>query len=112
ALSYGGMRTISRTGNYGTPEELTNSFWGLWYFQGIAGINTILVTVFVATVFHVQYWFYILLMVPYLISAQVDISWFFQGLADFGRVVLKNTAVKLVSVVLILLWVNSHADVL
>ncbi|MDK6303168.1 oligosaccharide flippase family protein [Lactobacillus crispatus] len=110
SVSYVGMRTISRTRTYGTPQELTNAFWGLWYFQGIAGIITILVTVFVATVFHVQYWFYILLMVPYLISAQIDISWFFQGLADFGRVVLKNTAVKLVSVVLILLWVKSPAD--
>lgn len=110
SVSYVGMRTISRTRTYGTPQELTNAFWGLWYFQGIASIITILVTVFVATVFHVQYWFYILLMVPYLISAQVDISWFFQGLADFGRVVLKNTAVKLVSVVLILLWVKSPAD--
>lgn len=110
SVSYVGMRTISRASTYGTPQELTNAFWGLWYFQGIAGIITILVTVFVATVFHVQYWFYILLMVPYLISAQVDISWFFQGLADFGRVVLKNTAVKLVSVVLILLWVKSPAD--
>lgn len=110
SVSYVGMRTISRTRTYGTPQELTNAFWGLWYFQGIAGIITILVTVFVATVFHVQYWFYILWMVPYLISAQVDISWFFQGLADFGRVVLKNTAVKLVSVVLILLWVKSPAD--
>ncbi|MCT7881218.1 MAG: oligosaccharide flippase family protein, partial [Lactobacillus crispatus] len=110
SVSYVGMRTISRARTYGTPQELTNAFWGLWYFQGIAGIITILVTVFVATVFHVQYWFYILLMVPYLISAQVDISWFFQGLADFGRVVLKNTAVKLVSVVLILLWVKSPAD--
>ncbi|MCT7806138.1 MAG: oligosaccharide flippase family protein [Lactobacillus crispatus] len=110
SVSYVGMRTISRTRTYGTPQELTNAFWGVWYFQGIAGIITILVTVFVATVFHVQYWFYILLMVPYLISAQVDISWFFQGLADFGRVVLKNTAVKLVSVVLILLWVKSPAD--
>lgn len=110
SVSYVGMRTISRTRTYGTPQELTNAFWGLWYFQGIAGIITILVTVFVATVFHVQYWFYILLMVPYLISAQVDISWFFQGLADFGRVVLKNMAVKLVSVVLILLWVKSPAD--
>mgnify|MGYP002424054475 CR=1 FL=1 len=37
-------------------------------------------------------------------------SWFFQGLADFGRVVLKNTAVKLVSVVLILLWVKNPGD--
>ena len=49
-------------------------------------------------------------MIPFLISAQFDISWFFQGLADFGRVVLKNTGVKLVSVVLILLWVKSPQD--
>lgn len=110
SLSYIGMRTISRTRTYGTPQELTDAFWGLWYFQGIAGIVTILLTVSICSIFKVQYWNYILLMVPYLISAQVDISWFFQGLADFGRVVLKNTVVKLVSVVLILLLVKSPAD--
>src|SRR5699024_7012850 len=53
---------------------------------------------------------YLILMVPYLVSAQVDISWFFQGLADFGRVVLKNTIVKLASVALILLLIKSPAD--
>lgn len=110
SVSYIGMRTISRTRAYGTPEDLTEAFWGLWYFQGIAGIITIAITVLVCIFFRVQYWNYILLMAPYLISAQVDISWFFQGLADFGRVVLKNTAVKLVSVVLILLWVKSSTD--
>ena len=100
SVSYVGMRTISRTRTYGTQEELTRAFWGLWYFQGIAGAITIVITILVTTIFHIQYWFYLLLMVPY----------FFQGLADFGRVVLKNTAVKLVSVVLILLWVKSPAD--
>lgn len=110
SLSYIGMRTISRTRTYGTPQDLTDAFWGLWYFQGIAGIITILLTISICSIFKIQYWNYILLMVPYLISAQVDISWFFQGLADFGRVVLKNTIVKLVSVVLILLLVKSSAD--
>lgn len=110
SVSYIGMRTISRTRTFGSPQELTDAFWGLWYFQGIAGIVTICFTVFVCLVFRIQYWNYLLLMVPFLISAQVDISWFFQGLADFGRVVLKNTAVKLVSVVLILLLIKSPAD--
>lgn len=110
SVSYIGMRTISRTRTYGTPQELTEAFWGLWYFQGIAGTITIIITVLVCEIFKIQYWNYLLLMVPFLISAQVDISWFFQGLADFGRVVLKNTAVKLVSVVLILLLIKSPAD--
>ena len=110
SLSYIGMRTISRTRTYGSPQDLTDAFWGLWYFQGIAGLITISLTILICSLARIQYWNYILLMLPYLISAQVDISWFFQGLADFGRVVLKNTAVKLVSVVLILLLVKSPAD--
>ena len=102
SVSYIGIRTVSRTRTYGTPQELTEAFWGLWYFQAIAGLVTILITLLITNIFHIQYWNYLILMIPYLISAQVDISWFFQGLADFGRVVLKNTAVKLASVVLIL----------
>lgn len=110
SVSYIGIRTVSRTRTYGTPQELTEAFWGLWYFQAIAGLVTILITLLITNIFHIQYWNYLILMVPYLISAQVDISWFFQGLADFGRVVLKNTAVKLASVVLILLLIKSPAD--
>ncbi|WP_281830055.1 MULTISPECIES: oligosaccharide flippase family protein [Lactobacillus] len=110
SVSYIGMRTISRTRVYGTPQDLTDAFWGLWYFQGIAGLVTIIIVLAITNLSHIQYWNYIILMTPYLISAQVDISWFFQGLADFGRVVFKNTAVKLVSVVLILLWVKSPGD--
>lgn len=110
SIAYIGMRTISRTRVYGSPQDLTEAFWGLWYFQGLASIVTISVVILVCITLKVQYWCEILLMVPYLISAQVDISWFFQGLADFGRVVFKNTAVRLVSVVCILLWVKSPAD--
>ena len=110
SVSYVGMRTIARTRRFGNRQDLTDAFWGLWYFQGIAGIITIMITVFITSAFHIQYWNYLLLMVPYLVSAQIDISWFFQGLAEFGRVVLKNTAVKLASVVLILLWVKAPGD--
>ncbi|MDF7683313.1 oligosaccharide flippase family protein [Lactobacillus sp. ESL0679] len=110
SISYIGMRTIAQTRAFGTKEELTDAFWGLWYFQALAGVVTIVLVVAVASLFHIKYWNYLLLMVPYLISAQVDISWFFQGLAAFGRVVLKNTAVKLVSVILILLWVKTPGD--
>lgn len=110
SVSYIGMRTISRTRATSTHEELTEAFWGLWYFQGIAGLVTIIITVSFAIITKMQYWNFFILMVPYLISAQFDISWFFQGLADFGRVVLRNTLVKLTSVVLILFLVKSPAD--
>ena len=35
SVSYIGIRTVSRTRTYGTPQELTEAFWGLWYFQAI-----------------------------------------------------------------------------
>nr|WP_280926589.1 oligosaccharide flippase family protein [Lactobacillus sp. ESL0701] len=110
SISYIGMRTIAQVRAFGTKQDLTDAFWGLWYFQASASVVTIVLVVAAASLFHIKYWNYLLLMLPYLISAQVDISWFFQGLAAFGRVVLKNTAVKLVSVVLILLWVKSPGD--
>ena len=110
SVSYIGMRTISHIRAFGSGQDLTKAFWGLWYFQAIAGFVTIVIVIAVTSFFHIKYGQYLLLMVPYLISAQVDISWFFQGLADFGRVVLKNTAVKLVSVILILLWVKKPGD--
>ncbi|RMC40686.1 polysaccharide biosynthesis protein [Lactobacillus sp. ESL0236] len=110
SVSYIGMRTISQTRSHGNQQELTKVFWGLWYFQAIAGAATIIILLVVVGYYRIKYGNYLLLMIPYLISAQVDISWFFQGLAEFGRVVLKNTAVKLVSVILILVWVKEPSD--
>ncbi|MCI1290389.1 MAG: oligosaccharide flippase family protein [Lactobacillus sp.] len=110
SISYIGMRTISRTRAYSTREELTNAFWGLWYFQALASLIMITCTVIFLNLVHVRYWNYLLLMVPFMISSQLDISWFFQGLAEFGKVVLRNTLVKLSSVVLIFWLVKSPAD--
>ncbi|RMC42095.1 polysaccharide biosynthesis protein [Lactobacillus sp. ESL0233] len=110
SVSYIGMRTISQTRSHGNQQELTKVFWGLWYFQAIAGAATIIILLVVVGHYRIKYGNYLLLMIPYLIAAQVDISWFFQGLAEFGRVVLKNTAVKLVSVILILVWVKEPSD--
>lgn len=110
SISYIGMRTISKTRAHSTQEELTQAFWGLWYFQAIASIVTILLTVVFISVFKIAYWNYFFLMIPFMISAQLDISWFFQGLQEFGKVVLRNTIVKLVSVVLIFWLVKNPSD--
>lgn len=110
SISYIGMRTISRTRAFSTRAELTNAFWGLWYFQALASVVVIVTTVLFLNFVHVRYWNYMLLMVPFMVSAQLDISWFFQGLAEFGKVVLRNTLVKLSSVVLIFWLVKRPAD--
>lgn len=110
SVSYIGMRTIARTRALSTRQELTEAFWGLWYFQAIAGFVTILIILIVITIFHIKYWTYFYLMMPYMVSAQLDISWFFQGLQEFGKVVLRNTLVRLASVVFIFALVKGAGD--
>ena len=36
SISYIGMRTISKIRAHSNKEELTEAFWGLWYFQALA----------------------------------------------------------------------------
>ncbi len=45
-----------------------------------------------------------------LIAAAFDISWFFQGMEDFKKTVLRNIAVRLASVGLIFLIVKQESD--
>lgn len=45
-----------------------------------------------------------------LIAAAFDISWFFQGLEDFKKTVLRNIAVRLTSVTLIFILVKQQSD--
>lgn len=45
-----------------------------------------------------------------LIAAAFDISWFFQGMEDFKKTVIRNIAVRLISVGLIFLLVKEASD--
>ncbi|MCT6902667.1 MAG: oligosaccharide flippase family protein, partial [Lactobacillus sp.] len=69
SVSYIGMRTISQIRAFGSEQDLTKAFWGLWYFQAIAGFVTIGIVIAVTSFFKIKYGQYLLLMVPYLISA-------------------------------------------
>lgn len=48
----------------------------------------------------------------YIIAVIFDITWFFQGMENFGTVVLRNTVIKLVNVAFIFLFVKSENDLL
>lgn len=55
---------------------------------------------------NVVYW----LQAIYILAAAIDISWLFMGLEDFKKTVIRNMAVKLVSVALIFAIVRSKED--
>ena len=45
-----------------------------------------------------------------LLAASFDISWFFQGLEDFKKTVIRNIIVRLTSVALIFVFVKQETD--
>ena len=45
-----------------------------------------------------------------ILAAMFDISWFFQGIEDFRKIILRNVVIRLLSVVLIFTCVKSSED--
>lgn len=46
-----------------------------------------------------------------ILASMADISWFFQGIEDFRKIVVRNFIVKIVGVALIFTFVRSSADI-
>lgn len=55
---------------------------------------------------HLIYWFQAL----NIIAVLFDISWFFQGLEEFGKIVLRNFIIKLSSIILIFVFIHQPED--
>lgn len=47
-----------------------------------------------------------------LVSVLVDITWFFQGLEEFGKIVARNTVIRCLQLVFVFSFVNSKDDLL
>lgn len=57
-----------------------------------------------------QYKQYYLILLIELIAAGFDISWFFQGLEEFKKTVLRNVLVRIISVTLVFVIVKTSED--
>lgn len=52
-----------------------------------------------------------LLMLPELVAMAFDVSWFFQGMEDFKKTVIRNLLVKIAGIALIFILVKSPEDI-
>jgi len=94
-----GQRQVAYSRN--NLKELSNVFWGITLSRIISYLIAILILVDICLSTKFLYYEYVLLQGITLIAGLFDISWFFMGLEDFKRTVLRNTFVKIVSVLLI-----------
>ena len=90
-------------------EARSKKFWSIYAMQ----LSTSIISFFAYIIYcftvkraDVISW----ILVLYVISASLDINWFFWGLEEFRITVTRNTVIKLSSVAAILLLVKSQED--
>lgn len=91
-------------------EQRTKTFWEIELLQAITVVVAYgLFLVFV--LFQTTYKSYFLLQSLWIVAGVFDISWLFMGLEDFKKTVLRNSLVKVASLIAIFTLVKTKADV-
>ena len=90
-------------------KERSKIFFEIIIFRFI----TMFVSIFLYYIFFVNgnnYQNYYFILIMELVSTCFDISWFFQGLEEFKKTVIRNIIVKLISFICILVFVKTKND--
>lgn len=100
-----GSRVIAQS----SRETIMDNFSRLWLIQLLSGILIIIIYLMVVFLF-LPYKFYFLLEAPILLGYVLDVSWFFTGIGEVKKVVLRNTIVQAGSLIFIFTFVKSSSD--
>lgn len=91
-------------------KERSEVFWEIWSIQLAASVISLAAYLFAVTIFSSTFKYFFLLQSLYIIGGALDISWYFMGIEDFKKIVVRNACVKLISIGLIFLLVRSPQD--
>lgn len=106
-ISLYGQREIAY--NQKNKEKRSKIFWELTILRLITMcISALVFYIFFCTNRYHSIYFRILLLE--MLASMIDISWFYQGMEDFKRTVIRNFIVKLISVACIFLFVKTKSD--
>ncbi|WP_125768043.1 flippase [Lapidilactobacillus wuchangensis] len=90
-------------------EKTSQIFWEIFFMRAIT-ITLAMVAFFVFLNFNKSYRNAYLMQSILIIAAAFDISWFFMGVENFKVTVLRNVAIKLISLVCIFTFVKTSND--
>lgn len=103
-----GNRSIAMVKN--DKESLNKTFISIYLIQAIMAILMIILygayIVFIANKYKIIF----AIQLIYIIGALLDINWFFFGMEKFKLTVVRNTIIKLISVISIFIFVNDSND--
>ena len=103
-----GNRTIAFA--VGKGEDLSKEFWSIYLFQLLMG--TIVNTVYLIYLYaFVKFSMVSFLLLLYLISVGIDITWFFWGVENFKLTVIRDFIIKVLTTVCIFIFIRDTNDV-
>ena len=108
-ISMYGQREIA----YVQDDEKKRSivFWEIVLLKAITMTISMLIFWFTYGMYG-EYKIYYRILIIELISQCIDISWFFQGIEEFKKTVIRNSIVKLIFAVCIFIFVKSPNDLI
>lgn len=104
-----GNRTIAKVRD--DKEKLSKEFCSIYAFQITTSALMIVCYLIYVLVFCNQYKQIAFIQIIYVISSMFDINWFFFGIEKFKLTITRNTIIKLLSLVLVFVFVKTPNDV-
>ncbi|MCC8069522.1 MAG: flippase [Ruminococcus sp.] len=116
-VSYFALFAVLGTVRYGQREiscmqdQLENRSKFFWEVEALTLFTTLLsIICFLTLVFIKGLPLVYLVQIFTILSSFVDITWFFQGMEEFGKIALRNSVFRILSVISIFLFVNDAND--
>ena len=91
-------------------RERSRIFWGVEALQFGTIILSMLAYLVIVFIFSTTFRTFYLLQTFWIIAAGLDVSWYFMGMEDFKKTVVRNTIVKLTTICLIFVVVKQESD--
>lgn len=89
-------------------KERTRVFWETKLLEIVTG--TIAVFIYIPFMLHQSDRILYLILIFNLLGVLIDVTWFYQGLEEFGKIVIRNIVVKAAQIAFIFLFVKTADD--
>lgn len=100
-----GTRTIA---SLKSDVQKDNAFWSIYYLQLFSCVISSIIYFFVLIFNHNN--IFLLCQFFWLLSCFFDVTWFYFGKEDFKTTVIRNLLFKIVTIILIFIFVKSSSD--
>jgi O-antigen/teichoic acid export membrane protein len=92
-------------------DDLSIHFWNV-IFSKLVLVSIVSIIYIIAVCFHAKYKVYSLILTISIIESAFDISWFFKGLEEFKKIVIRNFIIKLIGIISIFVLVKNKDDLM